>query len=230
MKTFAEKVIAFNSKLKLDTSLPSGVSVMNPFVENVHAVEASSSFYKKFYNDNYKRYLILGINPGRFGAGVTGVPFTDSKRLKVKCGITINEIETHEPSAVFVYEVIEKFGGPKKFYSKFYINSICPLGFTILSKHGREVNYNYYDKSELTEAVYSFMVKSLKKQIAFGIDNNICFCLGTGKNFKFISELNKKYNFFKKIIPLEHPRYVMQYKSKQKQLYIRKYLRSISTI
>lgn len=230
MKTFAEKIIEFNSKLKLDAKLPSGISVMNPFAENIHAVEASSNFYRKFYNDNNKRYLILGINPGRFGAGVTGIPFTDSKRLQEKCGIIINGIETHEPSAVFVYDVIDKFGGPKKFYFKFYINSICPLGFTIRSENGREINYNYYDNSELTEAVYPFMIDSLKKQIAFGIDNNICFCLGTGKNFKFISKVNEKYNFFEKIIPLEHPRYVMQYKSKQKQLYIRKYLRSINKL
>lgn len=224
MKSFADKVIKFNSNLKLDSPLPTGIRVMNPFLENEHAIEASSKFYKKFYNNNYKRILILGINPGRFGAGVTGVPFTDTKRLKEKCGITINGIETHEPSAVFVYEVIDAFGGPKKFYSKFYINSICPLGFTINGKNGREVNYNYYDDKKLTETVSPFMLDCLKKQIAFGVDHNICFCLGAGKNFNFISKLNEKYKFFKKILPLEHPRYVMQYKSKDKPSYIEKYL------
>jgi hypothetical protein len=41
-----------------------------------------SSFYQKYYADNKKRSLIIGINPGRFGAGVTGIPFTDPIRLK----------------------------------------------------------------------------------------------------------------------------------------------------
>ncbi len=230
MKTFAEKVITFNRKLKLDAALPSGISVMNPFAENVYALQTSSNFYKKFYNDYNTRYFIIGINPGRFGAGVTGVPFTDSKRLKEKCGLTIEGIETHEPSSVFVYDVIEKFGGIKKFYSKFYINSVCPLGFTVRSKNGRDVNYNYYDHPELTEAVYPFMIESIKKQIAFGVNTDTCFCLGTGKNFKFISDINKEYNFFKKIIPLEHPRFIMQYKSKEKHLYIKKYLDNISSV
>src|SRR3569833_2031670 len=103
---------------------------MNPFRENEHALELSTGFYKKFYNDNRQRHLILGINPGRHGAGYTGVPFTDTKRLQSDCGIKYDGKETHEPSSVFVYEMIDAFGGPKEFYSKFYIHSICPLGFT----------------------------------------------------------------------------------------------------
>ena len=230
MKTFADKVITFNRNLKLDKALPDGIRVMNPFAENSHALKTSSNFYRKYYSDNNKRYFIIGINPGRFGAGVTGVPFTDSKRLKEKCGLIIEGIETYEPSSVFVYEVIEKFGGVESFYSKFYINSICPLGFTIRGKNGKDVNYNYYDHPELKEAVYPFMIASMKKQIAFGVDTDICFCLGTGKNFKFISDVNKEYNFFKEIIPLEHPRFIMQYKLRKKHLYIKKYLKSIGSI
>jgi len=49
---------------------------MNPFRENPEALIVSGKFYKKYYNDNNPRFLILGINPGRFGAGVTGIPFT----------------------------------------------------------------------------------------------------------------------------------------------------------
>ena len=35
---------------------------------------------------------------------------------------------------------------------------------------------------------------------------------------------NNKLNFFDKIIPLEHPRFIMQYKSKHKHFYIEKYV------
>ncbi len=127
-KTFADKVIACNKNLHLDARLPEGIRVMNPFTENPQALATSSAFYKKFYNDHNRRHLILGINPGRFGAGVTGIPFTDTKRLEEKCGLKIDGIHTYEPSSVFVYEMIDAYGGVEAFYKDFYINSPSPLG------------------------------------------------------------------------------------------------------
>ncbi len=230
MKTFADKVIAFNKSLSFNDNLPEGIHIMNPFKENPHALEVSSAFYKKFYNDNNPRHLILGINPGRFGGGVTGVPFTDTKRLQADCGIAWAGKETHEPSSAFIYEMIDAYGGPEKFYSKFYIHSICPLGFTSAKSNGKEVNYNYYDSKELTAAVYDFMVSSTKQQIRFGICTENVFCLGTGKNEKFIRKLNEEQQFFKSLIPLEHPRFIMQYKAKQKQHYILKYLDAFNEV
>ncbi|MEN6621920.1 MAG: uracil-DNA glycosylase family protein [Smithella sp.] len=196
---------------------------MNPFKDG-KILSISSSFYKKYYNDNKPRHLILGINPGRFGAGVTGVPFTDTKRLRDKCGLNYSGQETHEPSSVFVYEVIDAYGGVEKFYNAFYINAVCPLGFTISDARGREKNYNYYDSKELTDAVYGFIIDSIKAQIRFGIETDICYCFGTGKNENFLRRINDENAFFKKIIALEHPRYVMQYKAKVKNEYIKKYI------
>ncbi len=109
--TFADKVIQFSKQLDFQGSLPDGIKIMNPFKENPQVNTLMEQFYKKFYDDNHKRHLILGINPGRFGAGVTGIPFTDSKRLRSVCGINYEGKETHEPSSVFVYDVIEAFGG-----------------------------------------------------------------------------------------------------------------------
>jgi len=230
MKTFADKVIKFNKCLDFQGMLPKGIKIMNPFKGNEKIISISSSFYKKYYNDNNPRHLILGINPGRFGAGVTGVPFTDTKRLRDKCGLKYSGKETHEPSSVFVYEVIESYGGIEKFYNAFYINSVCPLGFTISNAKGRQKNYNYYDSKELTAAVSDFIVNSIKKQIGFGIETDICYCFGTGKNEKFLRLINEENAFFKKIIALEHPRYVMQYKSKFKNQYIDKYIKAFSQI
>jgi len=228
MKTFADKIISFNKKIVFEGSLPKNISIMNPFKENEEALEISSKFYKKFYDDFEKRFLILGINPGRFGAGVTGVPFTDTKRLMDECGLQFSGKSTHEPSATFIYEMINAFGGTQKFYSKFYIHSICPLGFTITNGKGKEVNYNYYDSKELTDAVYDFIIENIKKQIGFGVSTDICFCFGTGKNEQFLKKINEEFNFFKKIIALEHPRYIMQYKSRSKQDYIDKYLKAFA--
>jgi hypothetical protein len=117
VKTFADKVIAFNKALHFEGRLPEGIRIMNPFRENEFALPISTTFYKKYYNDNNVRHLILGINPGRFGAGVTGVPFTDTKRLQSECHIPFKGKETHEPSSVFIYEMINAYGGPEAFYS-----------------------------------------------------------------------------------------------------------------
>jgi hypothetical protein len=224
MTTFAEKIISFCKELDFTGSLPDGISIMNPFRTNPNILNPISQFYNKFYDDTVPRHIILGINPGRFGAGVTGIPFTDTYRFREKCGITVPGQETYETSSVFMYEMIDEYGGVERFYSDFYINSVCPLGFTSTGKNNREINYNYYDSKKLTESVFGFMVESITRQIEFGFKRDICYCLGTGKNYKFLSELNDKYHFFDKIIPLEHPRYVMQYKSKKKQLYINLYL------
>jgi hypothetical protein len=224
METFAERIIEFNSKLDFNGILPEGIHIMNPFREDNLILPLSSAFYRKYYNDNRLRHLILGINPGRFGAGVTGIPFTDTKRLLDPCGLDYSGRMTHEPSSVFVYEVIEAYGGVNEFYSDFYINSIFPLGFTIQDKAGKEKNFNYYDSKELTAAIYDFSVENIRKQIGLGIETDICYCFGTGKNEKFLRSINKEYRFFGEIVALEHPRYVMQYKSKFKQAYIDKYL------
>jgi len=224
MKTFADNIIAFNRSLEFNGRLPEGVRVMNPFKESKKALAASTAFYKKYYNDSQKRHIILGINPGRFGAGLTGIPFTDPKRLIEKCGLSYDGVPAHEPSSVFIYNMIDAYGGAENFYRKFYINSICPLGFTKETDSGKEVNYNFYDSKDLMAAAHDFMVESIKKQLAFGIYRDTCFCLGRGKNEKILLRLNETHGFFKKIVALEHPRFVMQYKSKTMQQYIDKYI------
>jgi len=228
--TFAEYIIDFNQNLNFNGSLPEGIRVMNPFKDNRNVNTITAEFYKKYYSDNRERHLILGINPGRFGAGVTGVPFTDTKRMNEKCGINIKGMETHEQSSVFIYDVIEAYGGVEKFYSDFYINSVCPLGFTAVGEKGKEVNYNYYDSKQLTATVYDFIVENIRKQLEFPLRRDVCFCLGTGKNFDFLNKLNAELHLFGRIVPLDHPRFVMQYKSKLKQTYITKYLNLLKSM
>jgi len=228
MDTFAERIISFCRDLDFDESLPDGISVMNPFRNNSGVLEAVSQFYRKFYNDNTERHMILGINPGRFGAGVTGIPFTDTIRLKEKCGLSIQGLKTYETSSVFIYEMIDNYGGPVKFYNDFYISSVSPLGFTSAGENEKEINLNYYDSKKLIDAIHEFIIESLKKQLEFGIYRDTCFCLGSGKNFRFLSKLNSEHHFFGRIEPLEHPRFIMQYKSKEKQRYIKIYLEKLS--
>ena len=111
MKTFADKVIHFNKTLSFTGALPEGIRIMNPFKEDKKVNEISAAFYKKYYDDTNAHYLILGINPGRFGGGITGIPFTDPKRLIDKCGIPFHGEMKHEPSSAFIYEMIDRLAG-----------------------------------------------------------------------------------------------------------------------
>jgi hypothetical protein len=217
--TFGEKVLSFNKSLDLTAKLPKGVVAMNPF-KNGDVLSLCQEFYAQYYGDSKERHIILGINPGRLGGGLTGIPFTDPIKLEKYCGIMNTLVKKTELSADYIYLMIESFGGVDKFYSQFYFNSICPLGFT---KDGN--NLNYYDIKELQEAVKGFMIESLKKQINFGSNTNLAYCLGEGENFKFLSKLNEEHHFFKKIVPLAHPRFIMQYKRKKVNEYIEDYLK-----
>ena len=223
----AKKILAFISGLNASgVDLPPGIRLQNPYSEDPQVMDIARKFYQKFYNDNLPRLLILGINPGRFGGGTTGIPFTDPKRLLSACGIAYEGKITHEPSSVFIYDMIHAYGGPEAFYKKYYINSLCPLTVTIQNKNGKEINHNYYDSPTLAKCLENFMVDNILNQIKLGVRPGVCFCFGTGKNAAFLNKLNCKHHFFDKIVALEHPRFIVQYKSKQKNSYIDKYLQA----
>lgn len=218
---FADHILEFLQHLQLEIPLPGDIQVMNPFKDK-DAMEVCTRFYHTFYSDLTQRRMIIGINPGRFGAGVTGVPFTDPIRLKSVCGIDNHFPPKQELSSLFVYDVIEAFGGPEKFYKHFYITAVSPLGFT---RHQK--NLNYYDDKALQRAIKDFVVECLQQQLTFGINTNVAFCFGDGKNYQYLSKLNEEMKFFKQIIPLSHPRFIMQYKLKKKDEYIKTYLQKL---
>lgn len=229
LKTFGDKVIDFNLHLNYSGKLPENFRVINPYLDNAETLVVMKQFYHKFYNDNNKRKFIVGINPSRHGAGVTGVPFTDTKRLESVCGIKMHSAYTHEISSVFMYDVIAEYGEAKNFYNQFYINSPFPLAIVRKTKEGNWLNANYYDDPNLFKMVKDFMIESLIKHISLGLDTSTVFVLGK-KNADFIRKLNHEVKLFDNLKVLEHPRYIQQYKSKEKQLYIDKYLLTLNTI
>ncbi len=225
--TFGEKVINFNRHLQYPGDLPEDFRVINPFLENTETMQVMQQFYSKFYNDSNQRKFIIGINPGRHGAGVTGVPFTDTKRLESICGIKMQSAHTHEISSVFIYDMIEAYGGINTFYNQFYINSPFPLAIVRRTIQGKWVNANYYDDLLLFDMVKAFMVTTLKNHIKMGLDSSGVYVLGK-KNATFIHILNKEAKLFDNISILDHPRYIQQYKSKEKESYIEKYLEALN--
>lgn len=224
--TFADKVIEFNRNLQYSGKLPKDFQVLNPYLDNPETIVIMEKFYHKYYNDSNQRKFLIGINPSRHGAGVTGVPFTDTKRLESVCGIKMESAYTHEVSSVFIYDMIAAYGGADEFYRDIYINSPFPLAIVRRSK-GNWINANYYDDKELFNDVKDFMIDSLKKHISLNLDTSEVFILGK-KNADFISKLNQEARLFEKMTVLEHPRYIQQYKSKEKNYYIDKYILALN--
>ena len=114
---------------RIISQLGEDIEIMNPF-QNIDSWKIAEVFYRKFYNDTNRRIFIFGINPGRFGGGITGIPFTDPIRLEGACGIPNDFRKIGELSSIFVYEVILEYGGAEKFYNDFFITALSPLGYT----------------------------------------------------------------------------------------------------
>lgn len=220
MKTFGQKVIDFCGNMRLPEKLPKGVSVLNPY-KNKSVRDAIDTFYTKYFSDTDRRTFLIGINPGRLGAGVTGIPFTDTEALKI-CGIENKVDETKELSAEFIYTVIARYGGPEKFYRHFFLTSICPIGFI---KEG--VNFNYYDDTKFLKTTLPYIIKTFEKQMTFG-SKSVAIVLGKGKNFRTVLDINRECGFFKEVLPLEHPRFIMQYRRKQIEEYSTVYRKTLA--
>jgi hypothetical protein len=193
------------------------VTVMNPYVEP-EVKRYIRAFLDKYFSDKRERTLILGINPGRFGAGITGVTFTDPVALAEECGIPNQMARKRELSSIFIYSVINHLGGPKEFYRRFFVSAICPLGFT---RGG--VNLNYYDVRKLETAVTPFIVSSIEKQIAMGCSRDRVVILGRGTNAEFFRRLNTKHEWFDVVHAVDHPRFILQYRRKEEESYVRIY-------
>jgi hypothetical protein len=217
--SLGDKILHFYKTLTPPTQLPSGIAILFP-QKDPEVMRVVGKFLCKFYTDNNPRRLIFGINPGRFGAGTTGINFTAPRQLKEYCGIDHSFRNSQsELSAEFIYQLIAAYGGAEKFYSRYFITSVSPLGFT-----RKGINLNYYDDNELLKIITPFIVESIKEQLSFGFLQDRCYCIGGDKNLKWLSKLNNDNHFFKEIIPLPHPRFIMQYRRKHVRSYIKEYL------
>ena len=176
------------------------------------------AFLDKYFSDNRERTLILGINPGRFGSGITGVTFTDPVALADECDIANDLPRTRELSSIFVYKVINHLGGPQTFYDRFFLSAVSPLGFT---RGG--TNLNYYDERKLETAMRPFIVSSIEAHIALGCRRDRVIVLGRGQNATFLKRLNDEHRWFASVHALDHPRFILQYRRKQVDSYIRNY-------
>ncbi len=215
--TVAEKILKFYSHLVPPKGLSQDLVILNPYKDD-QAWELTKQFYHQYYHDTRERIVLFGINPGRFGGGLTGVPFTDPVQLESVCGIPNPLDKRAELSSTFIYEMINACGGPSAFYGKYYISAVSPLGFMYADK-----NFNYYDIKGYQKLFMEYAKELMVQQLDFPLSTKIAYSIGKGTNLKFLKTLNKAYSLFEHIEPLPHPRWVMQYRLKRKHEFIDAY-------
>lgn len=99
-----------------------GICVLSDFLQHPGVMEA---FWSRYYGNELPREVICGLNPGRLGAGLTGVPFTDFQTLsRWLPGIDRRD---SEPSAQFFAKVAEAVG-VEAFFRRFYVTNISAVG------------------------------------------------------------------------------------------------------
>jgi Domain of unknown function (DUF4918) len=64
----------------------------------------------------------------------------------------------------------------------------------------------------------------LRQQIDFGVSDKVII-FGTGENKKVFLDLNNEFGLFKRVLAVEHPRFIMQYKSANMDEYLTNYKR-----
>ncbi|MBC7448517.1 MAG: DUF4918 family protein [Hymenobacteraceae bacterium] len=215
--SFADRLLSFLTTFPAPAGLPTHVMAANPYIAEPSRA-LLTTFAGKFYGDERSRVAVLGINPGRFGGGTTGISFTDPVALADFCGIPNALPRRREMSSEFVYQFIAALGGPAEFYAHFYLGSVYPM---VLLKEG--LNYNYYDAPALTRALWPQLLDSLRQQVEVGFRRDVVVSLGR-RNAQFLRKLNQEVKLFDEIIELDHPRYIMQYKRRALAEYVAQYV------
>lgn len=206
MSFYLEKWLPFIFESRKYLTAPRPISILNPFAkEEVRHV--CRQFYEKYYADDQPRNVILGINPGRLGAGITGINFTDPDKLERICGIANEFDKKAELSSRFVYDWILRAGSVASFYERNIILSVCPLGFV---REGK--NINYYDDKNLQARCEKLIIRQQNLLRDEAQVTNKAYMLGKGKNYQYFKKLNDFHGWYDEVIALPHPRWVMQYR------------------
>jgi len=224
VSAFANRLPEFLRTFPLPAALPGGVVAQSPFRDPA-VYELLSRFCQVYYTDNRPRVALLGINPGRLGMGRTGVAFTDPAALAEPCGIE-NDLPRQRPelSSQFVYQVVAALGGPAEFYQHFYLGSVYSL---VLVRDG--LNHNYYDSPALGKALWADTRLSLLRQVQeLGLRTDVAVSLGR-RNGLFLQRLNDELGLFARIIVLDHPRYLMQYRRRELNANVAHYVATLGS-
>ena len=128
------------------------IKVLDGFIQNIDLVR---TYYQTFYETGSDRIVLCGINPGKLGAGKTGIPFLDFQSVSQL--FSDIQLSDSERSAQFIWSVMNEIG-IDDFYDHVYMTNISWFGFT---KNGN--NLNYYDlPGSLSETFTSSFITEME--------------------------------------------------------------------
>lgn len=89
----------------ISTLRKENIKILDGFIRNIDLVRR---YYQTVYQTNRDRIVLCGINPGKLGAGKTGVPFLDFKSIsQIFSDVRLSD---QERSAQYMWSVINKIG------------------------------------------------------------------------------------------------------------------------
>jgi len=79
----------------------------------------------------------------------------------------------------------------------------------------------------LAKLIEPFIVQNIETQRSFGCNEEVVYCLGQGKNYNYLKKLNDQHQWWRRVVPLPHPRWIMQYRLKRKEEFLKQYVSSL---
>jgi len=221
---FGSSVAAYLTSLQFTGSIPQDFEVLNPYVFP-EVCRVVTAVCHRYYSDAPPRIGVWGINPGRLGAGLTGLSFTDPVSLRSVLGVTSTIVGRTEPSAQFIADVIRAYGGPESFYHDVYLSALSPLGFL---RNGK--NVNFYDDPVFTKNIVPWIDEQVSIQESFGLRRGTAVILGKGKLQSFVERSLRERRGWEHVTYLEHPRFVAQYRRSEWSRYVDLYVNTIRNL
>lgn len=219
---FGSHLAKFLCAATIDFELPPGFVSLVPYAD-AEVQRVVNEFCTRYYNGNQKRLALWGINPGRFGAGITGICFTDPVSLSGQLEIPSTLTGRRELSAEFISMVIDEYGGPTAFYRDVYLGALSPIGFV---REGK--NINFYDDKTLARTIVPFIRYNLQTITSFGLQSSAAILLGSGSLQSYVQKHLSDHFSKMKVLALDHPRFIMQYKRSRVHEYVKRYVDSIA--
>lgn len=189
----------------------SNICVLSDFLLNGEIVDA---FWDRYYAQAVPRSVICGLNPGRFGAGKTGIPFLDFQSLsQLMPGV---DRQDSEKSAAFFYKVIQAYGSDA-FFRHFYVTNVASVGFLC---DGRNLNYPDLPKAALAivEANFCEEMKIVKPTCLIS--------LGTAVQHTARKLLSLDVDC---TLRLPHPAWVATYRSREMEKWVDEYVKALKS-
>jgi len=221
---FADRIATFLTSLTIDEPLPEDFEVLDPY-RDPEVRRVVNLFARSAYAGEQTRTAIWGINPGRFGAGVTGLSFTDPYVLTEVLGFETSISGRREISAEFIWNVVDAYGGPTAFFRDFYLSALSPLGYV---RGGR--NVNFYDDPDFLDRISPQILSWVRQQQGAGLQADRCVVLGTGRLREVMEQRLRPHLDYTTVEYLEHPRFIMQYRRRQMEEYVDKYVQTLLRI